>query len=553
MLKKLLIKNFAIIDALEVEFSDHLNIITGETGAGKSIIVGALSLLLGQKINSKTNFNESDKCIIEGLFTISDYHLKEVFEELELEYADETILRREISSQAKSRVFINDSPSNLQALQILGNHLIDIHSQHETLDINQESFQMQVLDGIAGQNSLFGQFQKSMKEFKKKERHFKEQNDLFEKSKQEMDFLEFQIHELKQAKFNDPQEQNFLEAELLELTHAEEIKTSIFQSLQLFNGEKEAVLYQLKLAGQYLQNITKYLPQLEPLIERIKASQIEIKDLSGELEDMDEGIQINSSRLDWVQSRLNQMYTLEQKHRVSDLPGLLNFHKDLENRLITINQNDEHLHQLELEILSDKALLHQLAESLNQGRNRILKNVILELNSSLKEMGIVGGDFTIDLTSNPKEFTPYGYDRIQFLFSANKGFAPMPLSKVASGGELSRLVLAIKTLSSKYLSLPTLLFDEIDTGVSGEIALKLGKVMQNLSIHNQVIAITHLPQIASRNGRHFKVYKETQKNQDRTKMVVLEKESRIEEIAKMLSGNDPSEFALKNAHELIAN
>lgn len=553
MLRKLIIRNFAIIDELSIDLSDELNLVTGETGAGKSIIVGALSLLLGGKVDSKALFKPGSKCIIEGQFLIENYGLKEIFEELDLDYSDETVLRREISLEGKSRAFINDSPVGIGTLQDIGNRLVDIHSQHETLDINQESFQVRVLDSVSGQISLYEKFKNHLSDFRKMEKKISLLQEAGEKNKSEMDFIQFQIDELEKAKLIDPEEQERLENELLELTHAEEIQKGLFQFISLTESEEESVLNRLKLSLVSLQGVERFYPPVRPFIERIKANLIEIRDIFQEVETLSENIVLNASRMEEVQSRLNLFYHLEQKHRVSDMKSLIQVYKGLQMRYESLSSEDDTLRTLEIESGKVQEELRKWADILSEQRNKSIPKIEKEIKKTLVELGIKDGEFQILLETKKDRFTSYGWDRVRFLFSANKGFAPSDLSKVASGGELSRLVLAIKTLSSNFISMPTLLFDEIDTGVSGEVAMKVGRVMKKLSLKNQVIAITHLPQIASREGTHFLVFKDTRSGISRTQMEILSPEVRIKEIAKMLSGNNPGEFALKNARELMEN
>jgi len=553
MLRKLIIRNFAIIDELSIDFSGELNLVTGETGAGKSIIVGALSLLLGARVDSKALFKPGIKCIIEGHFMIEGYGLKEVFEDLDLDYADETLLRREISLEGKSRAFINDSPVNLSTLQDIGNRLVDIHSQHETLDINQESFQVRVLDSVANQIPAFEKFKTRLSEFKKRDKKIQELKEAKAKNASELDFIQFQIQELEKAKLSDPEEQDKLEQELLELSHAEDIQKGLYAFLGWMEGEEESVLNRIKQALISLQGIERFYSPVIPFIDRIKASQIELRDIFDEISTLSETIVLNSAWMEEVQSRLNLFYSLEQKHRVVNLPSLMEFYKDLLNKQDSFHSEDDTLTELQIQNEKLKEELVKLSGELTKERKKSIPLIEKEIKKTLVELGIKEGDFQIQMDSQTEQFTPYGWDRVRFLFSANKGFPPSDLSKVASGGELSRLVLAIKTLSSQYITMPTLLFDEIDTGVSGEVAMKVGRVMRKLSLKNQVIAITHLPQIASREGTHFLVYKETQSGTTRTQMKPLQADLRVQEIAKMLSGNNPGEFALKNARELMEN
>jgi len=551
MLRKLIIRNFAIIDELSIEFSEQLNLITGETGAGKSILVGALNLLLGQKVDSKALFKQGTKCIIEGIFEIQNMDLKEIFDLEELDYQTETFLRREISLEGKSRAFINDTPVSLSVLQEIGNRLVDIHSQHETLNINQESFQVRILDSVSGNISLMENFKSRLSDFRKRDKKIQDLESSMGKNAAEADFLQFQLDELEKAKITDPQEQEVLESELMELNHAEEIQKGLYQSSINLDGEENSVLNKIKQCQLAIQGLEKFYHPAIGLSERIKSVQIELKDVQQEIEGLLENRILSTDRMEAVQSRLHVFYGLEQKHRVADLPSLIAFKKDIQTRLEGFSGEDTQLHTLKMENDNLKEELIVLAEKLHKARKTSIPKVEKEIKSILNELGIKDGEFLIVLEKSEEGFTPYGWDRVRFLFSANKGFAPADLSKVASGGELSRLVLAIKTLSSQYISMPTLLFDEIDTGVSGEVALKVGRVMKKLSLKNQVIAITHLPQIASRKGAHFLVYKDNSGGITKTQLKELNMEMRVQEIAKMLSGNNPGEFALKNASELM--
>jgi len=553
MLKKLLVKNFAIIEELTIEFSGQLNLITGETGAGKSILVGALSLLLGQKMESKSVFKKDEKCIIEGVFDIKDQQLKDLFLDLDLDYQEETYLRREINPEGKSRNFINDSPVNLNQLQELGNRLIDIHSQHETLDINQESFQMKVLDGVAGQIPSLEKFKELWTEFKKKDKRIHQLRDETHQNLAEIDFLQFQADELENAKLKDPEEQEKLEAEFLELSHSEEILRGLQEFIFLMDGEDHSILGSIKKSQNLFQSIEKYFAPAQLILDRTKAVQIELKDIYAEVENLSEKIQVNPARLEIIQARLNLFNQLEQKHKVQDLRSLIELETRISEKLFSLNGGSSQLENLEKENEKIKSELKILSEKLRKGREKVIPAIEKEIKSNLADLGMKDAEFKIDLKKEEEQFTAFGMDRIRFLFSANKGFLPDNISKVASGGELSRLVLSIKTLSSKYISMPTLLFDEIDTGVSGEVALKVGRLMKKLSEKNQVIAITHLPQIASREGLHFLVFKENSLGQTRTQIKPLDSDSRVMEIAKMLSGNNPGEFALKNSKELLEN
>jgi DNA repair protein RecN (Recombination protein N) len=550
MLSRLSIKNYALIDELDIQPSKGLNILTGETGAGKSIILGALSLILGQRAESKYFYNQAQKCVIEGFFNIADYHLQGFFEEQDLDYEVETILRREISADGKSRAFVNDTPVTLTALKALGERLIDIHSQHATLEINTEDFQLMTLDSVAENNALLHQYQSSYKQYKQTNTALKELLEEVKQAQTEADYHQFLFDELAEAKLV-ADEQDVLEQEQNQLSHAEEIKRSLLAANFALNEQEQAAISLLKEAISQLQQAERYLPNLHELTERLQSSLIEIKDISEEIERTEQHTLFDEDRLSTVNDRLSLLFQLQQKHHVDDVPALILIKEELENKLLKNSSNDEKVEKLTLETARLKKACEELAQQLTASRKKAIEIVQQEVVKVLTEVGMPNSILQVELSSS-EQLRNSGQDSIRFLFSANKGQEPQPLNKVASGGELSRLMLAIKSLIAKTSALPTIIFDEIDTGISGEVALKVGNVMESMANYMQVIAITHLPQIASKGQSHYQVYKADEQEKTRTNMRRLAQEERVVEIAQMLSGSNPGEAALQHAKELLA-
>lgn len=552
MLSRLHIKNYALIDTLDISFDNDLNILTGETGAGKSIILGALGLILGQRAESKYFFNQQKKCVIEGYFYIKDYTLKLFFEENDLDYEDETVLRREISLDGKSRAFINDTPVTLSILKQLGEQLIDIHSQHATLEINNNSFQLFVVDLMADHEESLLSYRKSFKSLKKKQKELYNLNENIAQAKVDFDYFEFQYNELEQANLT-ADEQDDLEKELHVLTHAEEIKLSLVSASSLIQNQEQAVLEQLKNALSQLQNVEKYQPELTELIERLKSSIIEIKDIAEEISILEEATQYHPGRAVELNDRLSLIYNLQKKHRVTSNSELLKVQNDLSEKLNKILFADEDIALLEKEIEAEKIALATQAKIISNNRKKIIPDIENHIHDVLAEVGMNNAVIKINQdVKSTEEFDINGIDDIKFLFTANKGHQLNDLSKVASGGELSRLMLSIKSLIAQKTALPTIIFDEIDTGVSGEVANRVGNIMEKLAANMQVITITHLPQMASKGKAHYFVYKEVKNDFTYSQIRKLSEDERIVEIAKMLSGENPKEAALQNARELLA-
>lgn len=553
MLKRLAIRNYALIDDLDISFSDELNIMTGETGAGKSIILGALSLILGQRAEGKYFFNQQKKCVIEGTFLVREFQLNDFFTENDLDYDKETVLRREISSDGKSRAFINDTPVNLATLKQLGEKLIDVHSQHATLEINDEDFQLLVIDTVAGNQNLLLAYREAFKAFRQIQSRLKELIVRSEQSKADLDYFQFQFDELEKANLSAG-EQHDLEKELDALTHAEEIKRSLLISIGLLNENEPAVIAQIKEAAINLASAERYNPEIKSLTERLNSCLIEIKDILSEIEGIEQSSLINESRLEEVNERLDLIYTLQKKHRAASDTELISIREQISDKLNSILFADEDIEKLKLESDQLHNKVMDLAAELNKSRTESIPTIEEQVIKTLTEIGMPNAVLQIQNESLPEgKFDLNGNNQIRFLFSANKGQAPLAMNKVASGGELSRLMLSIKSLIAVHTALPTIIFDEIDTGISGEVALKVGNIMEKLSKNMQVIAITHLPQIASKGNTHYSVYKDEQTDNTHTKIRHLNKEERILELAKMLSGNNPGESALQNARELLFN
>ena len=552
MLQRLAIRNYALIDTLDIDFSKELNILTGETGAGKSIILGALSLLLGQRVESKYFFNQEKKCVIEGAFKIDDYHLKQFFEEQDLDYEAETVLRREISLDGKTRAFINDTPVTVAILKQVGEQLIDIHSQHATLAINTESFQLLVLDTLCNHASLLAEYQQALGQHKQVTKKLKELELALSEALSAQEYIQYQFEELEKAGLQ-ANEQEDLEQELKSLTHAEEIKRNLSAALFLLSNGEQTSIAQLKEAVQLSKAIEKYATGIQPLIERLQSSLIELKDIAAELERLAQGTSINEARTNMISERLDILYMLQKKHRVNSIADLMVLQDQFSAQLQQLLSGEEEIKGLQQEESQLKTNLVNLALKLSTNRKDAIPALEKQVQTALASVGMPHAQLRVSQETDINLLNLTGADRIQFLFSANKGQEPMPMNKVASGGELSRLMLCIKSLIAKKTALPTIIFDEIDTGISGEIALKVGAIMEQMAQNMQVITITHLPQIASKKGRHFRVFKNEAGEQTSTGIEVLHKDERILEVAKMLGGEQASAAALEHAKELLSN
>lgn len=549
MLQKLSIRNYALIDTLDIEFDQGLNIITGETGAGKSIILGALSLILGQRAESKYFFSQDKKCVIEGLFLLKDEKLRPVFELNDLDFLSETILRREISSDGKSRSFINDTPVNLTVLKQIGEYLIDIHSQHATQEINDSEFQLLIVDSLANHSSLLGSYRIAFKKLKQDNLLLKELIEKANEARSKQDYEQFLFNELEQAGLKEG-EQEELEQELEKLTHAESIKRGLLNASALLAENEISAASLLKEASLQLQSIEKFDPEINVLYERLRSTIIELKDIADETSVIENKTLHSAERLSIIQQRLDLLYTLQQKHRVTNNSELLVVQQKLADSLTQLISSDEQIETLKKNIDLLKLELTKQANELSANRKKSIKVVETATCKTLHQVGMPNAKLVLN-HQVISELNKDGLDEIQLLFSANAGQAPAPINKVASGGELSRLMLAIKSLLAKHTSLPTLIFDEIDTGISGETALKVGEVIADLGNDMQILSITHLPQIAAKGNSHYFVYKNEGSNKTTTGIRKLNSAERVIAIAEMLSGKNPGASALQNAKELL--
>lgn len=551
MLTSLYIKNYALIDKLEVDFHPGFSVITGETGAGKSIILGALSLILGQRADSKTIKAGESKCIIEGVFDVRNYNLKTFCENRDIEYdADSFILRREISSEGKSRAFINDTPATLANMKELGEKLIDIHSQHKNLLLGDNNFQLEVLDLLAGSTLLLDEFQAAFKAYKKAERALENLQTEARNNKNEEEFIRFQHDALAEALLQEG-EQEELEQELSLLNHSEDIKSSLFRVYELLSNSESSVVGNLKEALQVIQALSDIYPNAREMAQRLETAYIDLKDLAPELEREAEHIEFSPERLEYIHSRLDLIYSLQQKHRVSSVADLLSLFVQLKRQLENIDSLDENISAAEKNLEARKQTMLALSDKLSKKRQQAKGNIEKILVAKMSELGMPTVRFECGIT--PKKFPDSsGGDNLQFMFSANKNVPLQPVSEVASGGEISRVMLCIKSLIAHVTNLPTIVFDEIDTGVSGEVADKMGRIMQEFGQNKQVLAITHLPQIASKGDCHYFVYKTHDEESTNTRIRELTEEERTRELAQMLSGSKISEAAIENAKAMLA-
>ncbi|MBL1407963.1 DNA repair protein RecN [Sphingobacterium faecale] len=551
MLVRLIIKNYALIDNLDISFDCALNIITGETGAGKSILMGALGLILGNRVEGRPFFSEEKKCVIEAYFNIAAYGLEHFFEEEDLDYETETIIRREILLDGKSRAFVNDSPVTLSILKALGEKLIDIHSQHAALQINTEDFQLFVLDSLAENEGRMTSFRAELKELRSLDKQLKSVQEELDSANAEADYNQFLFDELERVNVQ-LDEVKGLEDEQQQLEHAEEIKRGLNAAgYSLSEGEANVISLLKDSVGQ-VQHVTRYLSGVEALTERMQSALIELKDIADELVTQESAVNLDEQRLDEVNNRLSEIYVLQKKHRVDSENDLLQIRQQLETKLQMVLNQDQLVEELAHKQKEQMQRVLQLGRDIHEKREAIIPKVEMEVQRTLNAVGMPNAQLKIDLQLlDGDRMSVKGLDAVQFLFSANKGQAMQAIHKVASGGELSRVMLAIKSLVAKSSALPTIIFDEIDTGISGEVALRVGEVMDSLADHMQVLAISHLPQIASKGKAHFKVYKEDRGNKTQSNIQLLNKDERVMEIAQMLSGANPGEAALQHARELL--
>lgn len=548
MLAQLTIKNYALIRHLEIRPSQKLTVITGETGAGKSIMLGAIALLLGNRADTKVLWDESEKCVAEGTFDISSYRLKNLFDEHDLDYGDQTVIRREISPGGKSRAFINDTPVTLEVMRKIGARLMDVHSQHETLELGTHRFQLSLIDSYAGNTSLLSDYQQIWKRYLYSKRNYDELLAESGRLKSEYDFIKFQLDELQKASLHE-NEQEELESSLKISEHGEDIKTRLNQLLTMLGQEESSVQSVLSESVSLLQPIRSYSNKYEQIAQRLDSLRIELNDIFNEIEREEEQIEFDPKKTKELQTRLDMIFGLMQKHRIHEIRGLLQLQENLEQQAQkTINLDDDLVaakHGFE----ESKMQLFQYAEKLSVAREKVFAPLARQLMKLLRDLGIPDANLKIESKKNEPGLT--GVDQVEILFSANKGIAPRTLEEVASGGEFSRLMFCVKYIMAEKTALPTLVLDEIDTGVSGEIAMQLGKMMKAMAQRHQLIAISHLPQIAARGDQHFLVYKDSSSKKTVSEIKALDTDQRIEEIAKMIGGAKPSILARENAKELL--
>ena len=549
MLRSLFIKNYVLIRHLEIDFHPGFSIISGETGAGKSILLGALSLIVGQRADTGVLMDKKEKCIVEIRFALGNDDLKPFFEENDLDFDEVTVIRREINNSGKSRAFINDTPVKLTVLRELGVNLIDIHSQHQNLLLGNTLFQLKVVDDFAGHWNLVENYETTYTRYKKLAQRYQELVDLADKSKADLDYNQFQFDQLEKARLAKDEQQE-LEEELETLNHAEEIKTNLTHSSFLLSEDDNALLVRLKEIHSLLQKIVLYMPAAGEIEKRLGSTYIELKDLASEIENLGIGVDYNPERIQEISDRLDLIYSLQQKHRVDSIVDLLVIKDELQARLNEITSYDQQIETVSSELKQVTEQLERKAKQLSDKRKSSIPEIEKKVTQLLKELAIPNGRFVIK-QSRTEDFTPTGYDEIQFLFSANKQSRLQDIGTVASGGEISRLMLSLKSLISSSAAIPTIIFDEIDAGVSGDTADKVGLLMSQMADEMQVINITHLPQVASRGKYHYLVYKEDKKDSTYTYIKLLAQEERIVEIAKLLSGEELTDAALKNAKELL--
>jgi DNA repair protein RecN (Recombination protein N) len=550
MIQSLSIENYAIINSLEIDFSRGLSIITGETGAGKSILLGALSLILGKRADTTILKDKTRKCIVEGTFDIRDYGFQDFFVENDIDYEDSTILRREISPNGKSRAFINDTPVNLNLLTETGIRFIDIHSQHQNLNLGNSQFQLKVIDSFSQTEELLKQYQEVYNFYTKL---LKEYDELQEKSRQsqsDLDYYQYQYDQLDAAKLK-PGEQDELEQELETLSHAEEIRNSLDSSSGMLGGHDNSILSQLKEVYTIINKIIKFFPGVAAYGKRLESAYIELKDIGNELEAIKEKIEFDPGKLEYINERLDLIYSLEQKHKTNNIKELLDIKESLRHKIDEVTSYESRLEELRQKRDVSEQKLNELARKLSQRRQESLKSIEKEVTLLLVDLGIPNGRF--EIKHSKADYTINGIDRVQFLFSANKNIELQDISRIASGGELSRLMLSIKSLLSDSRGLPTIIFDEIDMGVSGEIADKVGNIIKRMSAGMQIINITHLPQVACKGDFHYLVYKSDEGESTTAHIKLLGNEERHIEIARMLSGEELTEAAMQNARELLKN
>ncbi len=549
MLQQLIIDNYALIDHTDLTLDGGMSVITGETGAGKSIMLGALGMLLGQKADAQALLDKTRKCVVEATFDIADYGLKDIFAEADMEYDDVTIIRREIQPNGKSRAFVNDTPATVAFLKELGSHLIDIHSQHQNMLLSQTGFHLDVVDSMAKTQAELVDYAAAYALMKAKQGELNELKELNAKQGKELDYNRFVLGELDNAKLEDPDELEKLERQQEMQDKAEEIKENLAMAINALEGDESGIVHQLGDMGRNLERVSHFLPQEADITNRIETARIDLDDIRQTLRDVIERVDFDPEEQRRLTERLNILNSLTQKHGVATVGELMAIRDELRKKVAAVDSFDERLQELTEELQALTATAQTKADTLSDKRQSVFADITSQIESQLHEMGMANAKFVVSHVKS--ELGPNGQDDIRFLFAANKNGDPTDIARVASGGEMSRVMLSIKSLLSQTKSLPTIIFDEIDTGVSGDVADKMGKIMSGMADHMQVLAITHLPQVAAKGHRHYKVYKEDTDERTISHIKQLTDDDRVTEIAKMLSGATVSDAALANARELL--
>jgi DNA repair protein RecN (Recombination protein N) len=549
MIQKLLIKNYAIIEHLEIDFAKGLTIITGETGAGKSILLGGLGMILGNRADTKVLYNEAEKCVIEGHFDIAAYDLKAFFEEHEIDHDTQTVVRRELTPQGKTRAFINDTPVNLGQLKAFSSKLVDLHQQFDTLDIHDASFQLQMVDALADNKHPLSIYRENFKKFQTNKKVLFEMKDKNDRAAREIEFLNFQLEEFNKAELIEG-EQDKLESDQQTLQNAETIKRNLTLAYQAISEDENAIVGQLRSVGQSIAQVKKYTPSVSKLHERFEGLLFELEDIGSELEAISEDTEFNPERIADIQTRLDTIYKLQKKHGVGTVEQLIEIQNNLQVQLDAFGDLSEEIEKLEKSLVTQEIDLRKQANELSTKRKFVTPQFEAQVEGMLQQLSMENAKLQVQV-SDLNELTINGLDNVEFLFAANKGSRMQSIKDVASGGELSRLALCTKSLVAAAIPLPTLIFDEIDSGVSGDVALKMGHILQKLASHHQVVVITHSPQVAARAEKHYFVYKNHKEDRTVTNVKSLSSEERVRSIAVMLSQNPPSTAAMENAKDLI--
>ncbi len=549
MIQKLLIKNYAIIEHLEIDFAKGLTIITGETGAGKSILLGGLGMILGNRADTKVLYNEAEKCVIEGHFDISAYDLKAFFEENEIDHDTQTVVRRELTPQGKTRAFINDTPVNLGQLKAFSSKLVDLHQQFDTLDIHDASFQLQMVDALADNKHPLSIYRENFKKFQTNKKVLFEMKDKNDRAAREIEFLNFQLEEFNKAELIEG-EQDKLESDQQTLQNAETIKRNLALAFRAISEDENAIVGQLRSVGQSIAQVKKYTPSVSKLHERFEGLLFELEDIGSELEAISDDTEFNPERIADIQTRLDTIYKLQKKHGVGTVEQLIEIQNNLQIQLNAFGDLSEEIEKLEKTLVTQEVDLRKQANELSTKRKFVTPQFESQVEGMLQQLSMENAKLQVQV-SDLNELTINGLDNVEFLFAANKGSRMQSIKDVASGGELSRLALCTKSLVAAAIPLPTLIFDEIDSGVSGDVALKMGHILQKLASHHQVVVITHSPQVAARAEKHYFVYKNHKEDRTVTNVKSLNSEERVRSIAVMLSQNPPSAAAMENAKDLM--